>query len=212
MRTRLLSTVARLGHGMIDIYLRTIARLGSLELRTLESDAGVGQSRDERRITECLAILEKQRTTPLSDRAWGAFDELRELATNFDLILDVNAPEARELAVTDTARLFGKLLGRQQPVGGMWGKVNRTLVQQFRMPGYPFVLVTTDLLQEGEDLHSFCSSIYHYGISWSASSMEQRIGRIDLVRSQTDRRLTNLNRDPPGDEVLQLTFPHLQRT
>ena len=212
MRTRLLSTVARLGHGLIDIYLLTITRLGSLDLRTLESDAGDGQSRDERRITEYLAILEMQRTTPLSDRVWGAFDELRELATNFDLILDVNAPEARELAVTDTARLFGTLLGSQQPVGGMWGKVNRTLVQQFRMPGYPFVLVTTDLLQEGEDLHSFCSSIYHYGISWTASSMEQRIGRIDRVRSQSDRRLSELHRDAHGDELLQVYFPYLQDT
>ena len=100
LRARLLSTVARLGHGLIDIYLLTIARLGSLDLRTLESDAGGGQSRDERRITEYLATLEKQRTTPLSERAWGAFDELRELATNFDLILDVNAPEARDLAVS----------------------------------------------------------------------------------------------------------------
>jgi hypothetical protein len=212
MRTRLLSTVARLGHGLIDLYLLTITRLGSLELRTLESDAGVGQSRDERRITEYLAILDKQRRTPLSDRAWGAFDELRDLATNFDLILDVNAPEARELAITDTARLFGTLLGSQQPVGGMWGKVNRTLVQQFRMPGYPHVLVTTDLLQEGEDLHSFCSSIYHYGISWTASSMEQRIGRIDRVRSQSDRRLSELHRDAHGDELLQVHFPYLKDT
>ena len=208
----MLSTVARLGHGLIDIYLLTIARLGSLDLRTLESDAGDGQSRDERRITEYLATLEKQRTTPLCERAWGAFDELRELAANFDLILDVNAPEARDLAVSDTARLFGTLLGRQQPVGGMWGKVNRTLVQQFRMPGYPLVPVTTDLLQEGEDLHTFCSSIYHYGISWTASSMEQRIGRIDRVRSQTDRRLSDLRRDPDGDQLLQVHFPYLQDT
>ena len=94
----------------------------------------------------------------------------------------------------------------------MWGQVSRTLVQQFRMPGYPFVLVTTDLLQEGEDLHTFCSSIYHYGISWTASSMEQRIGRIDRVRSQTDRRLSSLTRDPDGDELLQVHFPHLQDT
>jgi len=212
VRARLLSTVARLGHGLIDIYLLTIARLRSLDLRTLESDAGGGQSRDERRITEYLATLEKQRTTPLFERVWSTFDELRELATNFDLILDVNAPEARELAVSDTARLFGTLLGRQQPIGGMWGKVNRTLVQQFRMPGYPLVLVTTDLLQEGEDLHTFCSSIHHYGISWTASSMEQRIGRIDRVRSQTDRRLSSLDRDPHGDELLQVHFPHLQDT
>ena len=49
VRARLLSTVARLGHGLIDIYLLTIARLGSLNLRTLEPESGGGQSRDEQR-------------------------------------------------------------------------------------------------------------------------------------------------------------------
>jgi hypothetical protein len=42
LRARFLSTVARLGHGLIDIYLLTIARLGSLDLRTLESEAEGG--------------------------------------------------------------------------------------------------------------------------------------------------------------------------
>lgn len=212
LRARLLSTVARLGHGLIDVYVVTIARLRSLDLRTLDAVAGDAQSKDTRRITDYLSALEAQRVTPLSERVWAAFDELHEVARNFDLILDVNAPEARDTAIPDTARLFGTLLGRQQPVGGMSGQVNRTLVQQFRMPGYPFVLVTTDLLQEGEDLHTFCSSIQHYGISWTPSSMEQRIGRIDRVRSQTDRRLTSLNRAPEGDELLQVHFPHLQDT
>ena len=49
-----------------------------------------------------------------------------------------------------------------------------------------------DLLEEGEDLHTFCSAVHHYGISWTPSSVEQRIGRIDRVRSQTDRRLAQL--------------------
>ena len=81
------------------------------------------------------------------------------------------------------------------------------------MPGYPLVLITTDLLQEGEDLHPFCSSVHHYGISWTPSSMEQRIGRIDRVRSQTDRRLSALAAGPPkGDHKLQVYFPHLEDT
>jgi hypothetical protein len=91
----------------------------------------------------------------------------------------------------------------------MSGQVNKTLVQQFRMPGYPFVLVTTDLLQEGEDLHTFCSSVHHYGIAWTPSSMEQRIGRIDRVRSQSDRRLSGLEVIPNGADLLQVYYPHL---
>lgn len=42
--------------------------------------------------------------------------------------------------------------------------------------------------------------------------MEQRIGRIDRVRSQTDRRLSNLKGDPTGDDFLQVHFPYLRDT
>ncbi|MCA9730027.1 MAG: hypothetical protein KC729_20255, partial [Candidatus Eisenbacteria bacterium] len=105
---------------------------------------------------------------------------------------------------------------------------------QFRMPGYPLVLVSTDVLQEGEDLHTFCSDVFHYGVAWTPSSMEQRIGRIDRVRSQTDRRLARLSsladsRSPEPDsdasdrdagagaaiadqDKLQVYIPHLEDT
>jgi hypothetical protein len=156
---------------------------------------------------------------PLAERNWAAFDELAKIGSkddsgknNFELILDVNAPDVLNLPLAEVGRRFGTLLSSQQPTGGMAGKVNHTLVSQFRMPGYPFVLISTDLLQEGEDLHTFCSSVYHYGISWAPSSMEQRIGRIDRVRSQTDRRLSGLSRGLNNEEKLQVYFPHLQDT
>jgi hypothetical protein len=197
---------------LIDIYLLTIGRLKSLDSRTLDVDAGDGRGGDVQRITQYLSRLDAQRTTPLAERDWSAFDELSEVAVNFALILDVNVPEARSKEFREVTRLFGTLLGQQQPVGGMFGQVSRKVVQQFRMPGYPFVLVTTDLLQEGEDLHTFCSAIQHYGISWTPSSMEQRIGRIDRLRSQTDRRLNSLDRDATGEDLLQVYFPYLQDT
>lgn len=211
VRAQLLSTVARKGHGLIDIYLLTVARLRNLSLRTLEAEEE-GEDLQSRRIVDYLGRLEDQRTAPVSARGWAGFDELRDTAEHFSLILDVNAPEARTRPISEIARLFGTMLARQQPTGGMAGQVNRTLVQQFRMPGYPLVLVTTDLLQEGEDLHTFCSSIHHYGISWTPSSMEQRIGRIDRVRSQTDRRLSKLDVEPAGDDFLQVHFPYLRDT
>jgi len=212
LRARLLAAAARLGHTFIDLYILTINRIGSLKL-------GAGEAEDEGTdgkglpgIEEFLGRLELQMKEPLVERGWAAFDELSEIAANFDLILDVNAPDARTLALPEVARRFGTLLSRQQPTGGMAGQVNHTLVSQFRMPGYPLVMISTDLLQEGEDLHTFCSAVHHYGISWTPSSMEQRIGRIDRVRSQTDRRLSALSRDPTEDEKLQVYFPHLQDT
>ncbi len=213
LRAKLLASAARLGHGLIDLYIMTICRLNSLELRVQDTTDAAETDKYLGRINEYLDLLERQMQKPVSDREWGIFDELSELATNFELILDVNEPDARNRPLSETVRMFGQLLRKQQPVGGMSGQVNQTLVRQFRMPGYPHILITTDLLQEGEDLHTFCSSVYHYGISWTPSSMEQRIGRIDRVRSQTDRRLCALKQGPlKGEDMLQVYYPHLEDT
>jgi len=217
IRAQFLATAARLGHAFIDLYVQAMA--GRSTLATGRADepedvSGTVQADgDDRLITGYLDLLEAQRAA--SPSTWGALQELAQIAENFDLIIDTNAPEARptdRMPLTEVARYVGRLLREQQPNGGMAGVVNQTLVRQFRMPGYPFVLFTTDLLQEGEDLHTFCSSVHHYGIAWTPSSMEQRIGRIDRVRSQTDRRLSALERTPTGDDWLQVYFPYLEDT
>lgn len=213
LRAQLLASAARLGHAFIDLYTMTIRRLGSLELRAQESDEDDRAEIEIARIAEYLDLLEKQMQTPLGERGWGAFDELADISANFDLLLDVNLPDARTMPLPETARVLGQLLRQQQPVGGMSGQVNETLVRQFRMPGYPLVLITTDLLREGEDLHTFCSSVHHYGIAWTPSSMEQRVGRIDRVRSHTERRLIDIvGRSLRGEDLLQVYFPHLEDT
>ncbi len=206
LRRELLSAMTRLGHPFIDLYLLSVNRIGSLEL-------GARDQSDEGSIdlvSAFLDLLERQAVAPA--RGYTAYKELREAAANFELIVTVNEPKARTAPLASAATAFGRLLRSQQPVGGMFGQINETLVRQFRMPGYPCVLVTTDLLQEGEDLHTFCSSVYHYGISWMPSSMEQRVGRVDRVSSQTDRRLTRAGADSGGDELLQVYYPHLRDT
>ncbi len=212
LRAQYLSSTARLGHAFIDLYLMTIARLGSLEARTQAPPDDATANVEVDSIEAYLDILERQMSVSLSERTWCAFDELAAAAQNFDLVLDVNMPDAREMPLDVAAQRFGSMLGRQQPIGGMWGAVSQTLVRQFRLPGYPVVLITTDVLQEGEDLHTFCSSVIHYGISWTPSSMEQRIGRIDRVRSETDRRLARLETELSGEDKLQVYFPYLEDT
>ncbi len=216
LRAELLSSAARLGHGLIDLYILIIRQLNSIELRSRADDdeegpGGADFNEDRHRIAHYLDLLDEQRRT-VGAREWRGFDELADIAANYDLIVDVNLPDARTTALADARKEFGsRLLGTQQPIGGMWGSVNGRLVKQFRMPGYPLVLITTDLLQEGEDLHTFCSRIHHYGISWTPSSMEQRTGRIDRVRSHTERRLLRLKSAPP-EHKLQVHFPHLEDT
>ncbi len=210
-RAQLLASAARLGHAFLDLYAVTMHRIGSFVRGEREDDYTGGAWLQ--RVTAYLDRLDEQRQTPLAARDWAAFDELADLSGHFDLILDTNAPDARDETRTldEMAKAFGTLLGAQAPVAGMSGQVNATAVRQFRMPGYPLVLVSTDLLQEGEDLHTFCSSVHHYGIAWTPSAMEQRTGRVDRVRSQTDRRLSGAPAVAPED-MLQVYFPHLEDT
>jgi hypothetical protein len=212
LRRQLFSATARLGHGLIDIYVMTIRRLGSLQLRAQEAIDNEGADFEVGPIDDYLSLLEGQMAQPKGERGWAAFDELADVASNLGLILDVNIPEVGDEPLAELGTLLGRLLRQQQPIGGMSGQINQTLVRQFRLPGYPLVLITTDLLQEGEDLHTFCSAIYHYGISWTPSAMEQRIGRIDRVRSQTDRRLSALRVISEPEQKLQVFVPHLHDT
>jgi len=207
VRAALLAGAVRLGHPLIDLYVMLIGRVGTLERGVVEETEDGGDT-DRAQIHAFLDLLERQRN---EDR-WSAFRELADLAENFELIVDLNLHEVRDKPLQEVKGRVGVLLGDQQPVGGMAGTVSATLVRQFRMPGYPFILVTTDLLQEGEDLHAFCSSVHHYGISWTPSAMEQRIGRIDRVRSQSERRLTSRREAPGGEDLLQVYFPHLEDT
>ncbi|MCA1733957.1 MAG: hypothetical protein LC732_10195, partial [Acidobacteria bacterium] len=204
LRRELISSMFRLGHALIEFWLLYVNQLGRLESR--------GDERVEHDPATLaggvLDLLESQRASG----RFGAWRELREAAEHFDLIVDTNAPPLWERPLAEIPTEIGKLLRAQQPVGGMFGAVNKTLVRQFRMPGYPFLLITTDLLQEGEDLHLFCSRVYHYGINWMPSSMEQRTGRVDRVRSQAERRLTRMSEQPVGDDLLQVFYPYLQET
>ena len=206
LRGLLLSSAARLGHAFIDLWL-VVAQ----HLPTLEGDAEGGDAAPV--IDAYLDRLEEQSRTPTAERGLAAYDELLAFAGNHNLILDVNLTTAdRARSSSDLVRTVTGLLRAQRPVAGMSGQVNQTLVRQFRLPGYPLVMISTDLLQEGEDLHTFCSSVHHYGLAWTPSALEQRTGRVDRVRSATERRLTALPRAPEGKEKLQVHYPHLADT
>jgi hypothetical protein len=208
-KVALLGSLARLGHSLIDLYVTVVRHRPTLDLGRRDDDQ---EDTGAAPVARFLDLLAEQAALPASSRTFCAFDELRQAAQNFDAIFDTNLTHLRDRKLGEVRRAVGSTLGEQQPVGGMHGSVNKSLISQFRMPGYPLVLVTTDLLQEGEDLHTFCSDVFHYGISWTPSAMEQRIGRIDRVRSQTDRRLSALSVGPSGDAKLQVFVPTLRES
>lgn len=203
-RRELLSAMSRLGASFIDLYLLAIARLGSFELRgQLGAEEGVGDL-----IRDYLDLLERQS----GQTGFHAFYELSQTAKLFPTILALNFPEVHQDGLSELATCFGRTLQHQVPVGGMSGAVNKRLIRQFRMPGFPLMLATTDVLQEGEDLHLFCRRVIHYGITWTPSAMEQRTGRVDRIGSMAQRCLDGRQDHPSPEDLIQVFMPHLADT
>ena len=203
-RRELLSAMARLGATFIDLYLMFIRLIGSFRIRAeMEGDRP-----EQTFVRAFLDLLERQS----QEAGFHAFAELSKAATAFETILSVNYPDAHHADLWLLPEMFGRALQHQIPVGRMSGGVNKRLVQQFRMPGFPLVLATTDVLQEGEDLHTFCRRVIHYGITWTPSAMEQRTGRIDRIGSQIQRELDGRPHPPVDHELIQVYYPHLEDT
>ena len=202
-RRELLSAMARLGAPYIDLYLLAIGRMGSFSLGHRQETEPAAEL-----ALDFLSMLEHQSGTP----GYHTFHELSQAAEAFDHLVSVNFPEAPSRPLPELARLYGITLQRQVPVGRMSGGVNQRLVRQFRMPGFPLVLVTTDVLQEGEDLHTFCRRVVHYGIAWTPSAMEQRTGRVDRIGGLVQRRLDGSPEPASADSLIQVYYPHLRDT
>lgn len=219
-RRLLLDSAIRLGHPMVDLWLLYAKLTNSLapgrpaEAESRDDEPGkVNVPLDELLAQEFVKLLHRQRQSTDEGGGPTSFAELHRIATNFSLLVDVNFHDMRGSELEDLPTYFGSKIGQQQPFAGMHGGFSKLTVRQFRMPGYPYVLVTTDVLQEGEDLHTFCDRVVHYGISWTPSAIEQRIGRVDRIGSLVQRRLESpmAERIDP-DDYLQVYFPYLNDT
>lgn len=103
-------------------------------------------------------------------------------------------------------------LNNQTAVVGITGgsAINETAIRQFKTPFYPQIIVCTDVLKEGEDLHTFCDQVVHYGVAWTSGDLEQRIGRVDRYFSQIERRLCHS--ETPESVKLGIFYPYLDDT
>ena len=86
-------------------------------------------------------------------------------------------------------------------------RTDENVVIQFKFPVSPNVLICTDVLREGVNLHLFCERISHYGIAWNSGDLEQRIGRVERADSLFERKIL----DNP-EHKLHVGFPYLART
>lgn len=206
LRCITIATAARRGHPVVDLYVAFAHVNGAVSLGS--------NSVVDRAVSRFLERLDEQRRT---GELSGGYRELAAIGTDFDLLRTLNLPRTTEedFDLAGAGAECGNLFGAQQPTVGLARRVNATAVRQFRMPGYPYVLVCTDVLQEGEDLHTSCDRVIHYGVAWTPSAMEQRCGRVDRIRSLAERRFVGIDqaqRDPSGDELIQVQIPYLQDT
>lgn len=61
-------------------------------------------------------------------------------------------------------------------------------MRTFNTPFLPDILVCSEVMAEGVDLHRFCRYMIHHDLAWNPSTIEQRTGRIDRIGCKaTDR-------------------------
>jgi hypothetical protein len=184
-----LKSIFRQGSGLLPAYIADA-------LTTKESNSR------EKFIEELINLLKGD--------FYFIVSEIKRILKDYDKLIERNFDDKNKIRYS---------LIQQLPVTGVSGyhkrDVRKTAIQ-FRMPGYPFILIATDILKEGEDLHSYCRSIYHYGIAWNPSDMEQRTGRIDRIDSLTSRLLKVLEGKDydgiPFSNKLQVFYPYLTDT
>jgi hypothetical protein len=146
--------------------------------------------------------------TDAPGQALTAWRELAQVARHFPQLTQLNFPKIDDGTPAYSRRVIRNTLTALEPAIALHGKSkSERAMQQFRMPGFPLVMVATSVVQEGVDLHTFCRRVVHYGIDGSATGTEQRNGRVDRRGSLIARLLTN---DPT--QRIEVFFPHLRQT
>jgi len=192
---------------ILESILKNIFRNGSGLLPAFIADKASLNKNDS-------ILFDKYLIELLTDEKYFPFvlDEIKSVLSNYTILRSTNFSDSENIdkQVNKVNALFANLA----PVIGTSGqdKLNkRRVAAQFRLPGFPYVLITTDILKEGEDLHTFCKNIYHYGIAWNPIDMEQRTGRIDRIGSFATRFIKSKGKIDFEDKV-QIFFPYLTDT
>lgn len=196
----LMSFLIRTGHGVIDLYAA----------RLMQGSANLTAASRTQWLRDFAAILAGQQ----SSDGFSTFRELAGIAAHLKQIIKNNIPDIFEKNREEYPMFLSQALNPVSPVIGASGQTTgrSSQARKFRMPGYPLALISTDVFQEGEDLHTFCDSVVHYGLSGSPVSLEQKAGRVDRVGSMAQRRLTQLRRAPEDHEFIQVTYPYVKES
>ncbi|MBI4602822.1 MAG: hypothetical protein HY721_12770 [Planctomycetes bacterium] len=61
-------------------------------------------------------------------------------------------------------------------------ETRRRVLLGFNSPLLPEIVVASEVMAEGLDLHLDCRHVIHHDLSWNPSTLEQRTGRVDRLR------------------------------
>lgn len=208
---QLIVTLVRNGHNLIDLFLA----------RVLIGDDNLDESRRLKWLQQYTALLKAQGDNQQQGNSSGfsSWTELNGLSRELDAIIKANVPGVLQEKHPDEFRKYiawqltplAPIIGASGETGS--GAQRSNQARKFRMPGYPLALVSTDVFQEGEDLHLFCDSVTHYGLSASPVSIEQKIGRVDRVGALAHRNLAAFREETPlREHMIQVGFPHVKES
>jgi superfamily II DNA/RNA helicase len=65
-------------------------------------------------------------------------------------------------------------------------KTRQRLMLAFNSPFFPEILITSNVLAEGVDLHRCCRVVIHHDLDWNPSVVEQRTGRVDRIGAKVE--------------------------
>ena len=70
--------------------------------------------------------------------------------------------------------------------GATSGETRQRLMLTFNSPFFPEVLIASNVMAEGVDLHRFCRYVIHHDLDWNPSTLEQRTGRVDRIGAKVE--------------------------
>ena len=205
----LMSLCLRTGHGVVDLYLARI-KLGPGDLDKRKRSLWMtGLAEDLKR--------QRDRQTLEGVRQFSTFGELHSLACHLGLIVRNNFPDVRDRDRRELRLYLARSLNPLAPIIGATGETatsRSAQARRFRMPGYPLGLISTDVFQEGEDLHTFCDSVVHYGLAGTPIGIEQKNGRVDRVNSLVQRRLdgVQVGCSVSDRDLIQVSYPFVSES
>ncbi|MBA5846864.1 helicase-related protein [Gordonia amicalis] len=76
--------------------------------------------------------------------------------------------------------------------GGVTPANRQRLMIAFNTPFFPDVLVASQVMSEGVNLHTYCRHVIHHDLDWNPASLEQRTGRVDRIGSLAEVLMTEI--------------------